>query len=607
MHPLVYGLLAWASIQLINLPFADNFIRSWLGIPQTGEGGAWNFMLAMFTFSAMPLLKSTTYRKILFSAGALSLCVMICLHFNPRIFFPLEDNYIISNPLTPANWPDYLPVIAGWLWIYYACSPGIRTASRHFAMMLIFVAALLVGDNVAAQTILRPLFIATNIIILLLLIFKQTRYKNSLFSAIFAKIFLTLKPWKKLAVAGFLLPLLWLAMAQPSLYLSKRTTSAENAIAARATFNQAALSTISHEPSILISGNGWGSFNDDMFKYGMVEGVYAFKNGDYLPNSEWLNSNVFHPHDQPLTVLLSLGIIGFAIFIFLPILAFLPLRKSLFWWCVPVLLGINAIGLLWFTLPQIMPFEALAFAGLCAGRQAKNRVIKPIAEWFAAIAILCALLFLITSWQQLKAINFGERMAKITEENPNNAGIIYFLSEDITRGGDRLIEGIEYHAKQIAGKADSNSMTSDDLGWYKNFMEAAHNAAANKNAGVRLNKLEIYLYMLPFRLNQASSLDKLKPQIKNNLVDAVIRISAKAPLREDYIAPFMVSLGGFTDGNTEKQRKILQDILKVAPSHRSALWLLGSIDNNNDMKKQAVDLGVEKVYPVTEAELENYR
>lgn len=608
VHPLVYGLLAWALLQIINLPFADNYLRSWLGIPQTGEGGAWHFMLALYTFFAMPFLKFPAYKKILFLSGSLSLCAMIGLHFNPRIFFPLQDNYIISNPLTPANWPDYLPIIAGWLWIYYACSTSIRTPAKHFAMMLIFVAALLVGDNVAARILLRPLFLGANIVILLLLICKKTRYRNTQLADIYRKIFSVGKLWKNLAFIGFLLPLLWFVIAEESsLYLSPRTTSAENAIAARAVFNQGAFTTISQEPSILVTGNGWGSFNDEMFKYGMVEGLYAFRNGEYLPNSEWLNANIFHPHDQPLTILVALGIAGFLLFMALPILAFLPLRKSLFWWCVPVLLGINAVGLLWFTLPQVMPFEALALASLCAARPVKNREVRSMAKWLAVICLLCAPLFIITAWQQSKAIFFGERLAKITAEDPNQPEIADFLMEDMKRGGDRLIEGVEYHAKQLASKADSGTLTKYDRDWYNNFLVAAHLAAIDPNAGVRLNKLEIYIYMLPFQLNKPSLLDTLKPQIKANLVDAIIRISEKAPLREDYIAPFMMSLDGFTDDRREKQREILQDILKAAPKHRSALWLLGTIENNNEMKKRAVDLGVESVYPVTAAELENYK
>jgi hypothetical protein len=102
-------------------------------------------------------------------------------------------------------------------------------------------------------------------------------------------------------------------------------------------------------------------------------------------------------------------------------------------------------------------------------------------------------------------------------------------------------------------------------------------------------------------------LDELKPRIKTDLVDAIIRISKKAPLREDYIAPFLMSLDGFTNGNRENQREILQNILKVAPEHRSALWLLGTIENNDEMKKQAIDSGVDRVYPVTDIELGNYK
>lgn len=615
IHPLLYGLLAYAAWQFITMAFAGNPLRSWMGIPQTGEGSAWQVMLLLAVALAMPLWQENSYKKIILSIAAFSLCAMTWLHFNPRLLCPLYDNYIESDPSTPANWPDYLPLIAGWLWIAYAAAPGIRTPQRHLWMMVLFTAAMVVGENTAAKIMLRPLFIGANTIILLRLLFTRTRCKSLRVAHLFSHCFQVGKIWKILAVIGIFLPLAWLVISrQPELYTCKRTTSAENALAARAIFNQAAIATIAHEPSRLLVGNGWGNFSDDMLKYGMVDGLTSFVNGEFSPNSLWLYKNTFHPHSQPIAVLVSQGVTGFILFMALPVLAFWPLRGSLFWWCVPVLIGINATGFMWFTLPQVMPFQALAFAALCAGRPARNHAIMPFPKWVLAASAVCVLLLSASCWQQLRIIAYGERLAHILGEDPNQEGITGWLAEDINSGGDRLIEAAEHYAARITTRVNEGVATGRDRDWYRNFLEIAHSAAMSPDAGARLAKLDVDLSMLPFRLVQNSPLDDLKPEIKGNLLDSMVNISAKAPLREDLIASFLMSLDGFTNGDNSKQRDILEHILNAAPNHRSALWLLGTLDEASpqtrqqgfEMKKRAAKLGVQRVYPITREELSPY-
>jgi hypothetical protein len=123
------------------------------------------------------------------------------------------------------------------------------------------------------------------------------------------------------------------------------------------------------------------------------------------------------------------------------------------------------------------------------------------------------------------------------------------------------------------------------------------------------------LSLTPFQLMHDSVLDELKPDIKPHLFDSVLRYSIKNPQREDITAPFFISIDGFTQGDIAKQHDMLQKILDHTPHHRSALWLLGSLYEESPetakrgiaMKKQAVELGVERVFPVTDAELTPYQ
>ena len=119
--------------------------------------------------------------------------------------------------------------------------------------------------------------------------------------------------------------------------------------------------------------------------------------------------------------------------------------------------------------------------------------------------------------------------------------------------------------------------------------------------------MDVELSMLPFRLLNPSPIDELKPKIKGNLVDSIIRVSKIAPEREDFIVPFLLSLDELTKGDVGKKRDILERIIAVAPNHRSGLWLLGNLyetspdleirQKGEKMKTHAIELGIDRVYP----------
>lgn len=602
VHPLLYGLLAWAGWQFIALPFSNNPLRSWMGIPQTGEGAAWQIMLVLSVAMTMPVWQSSwhanLYKKIILSVAVFGLCIMTYLHFNPNVFCPLlPDDYNVDTSDAPANWPDYLPFIAAWTWIAYSSVPSLRTKFRHVFMITTFVLVLIIGQNSTAHPIMMPIIIGFNMILFLHLIKRKPLWIKRLITAN--------KAWKCLAVLGTLVPLLWVVISQfPDFFPCKRASSAIRAI-----YNQTTIATIIDNPQSFIMGKGWISSSDDMLKYGLRDGLASFRNGIFSPSNQWLYGNVFHPHNQPMQALLATGIIGFIIFMALPILAIWSLRRTVFWWCVPVFLVLNIMGYLWFNLPQTLAFQALGLTALCAGRKTSILLSTNLPRWLSTICILLALLFASSSYEQTRIINYGDdqRLKMMMNYDPDTKGIIDWIAGDIPRGGERMVEAITYFSQDIANRVTLNSADENDRDWYRNFLELAHRAAISKNAGVVFGKLEVELSMLPFRLMQNSPLDDLKPQIKENLLDAILRLTAQAPQREDFIAPFLMSLDGFTHDDRAKQRDILEKILEITPNHRSALWLLGTLEGNDEMKKRAVKLGVEHVYPITKEELLPYR
>ena len=603
IHPLLYGLIAWGIWQFITVFFAENTINSWLGSPQTGEGNAWQIMLLVSVAVAMPLWQVNTYKKIILSSAIISLCIMLFLHLNLKTMFIRDPvDYLIDNPIAAANWPDYLPFIASWVWLAYASTPSLRTTSRHCLMIMIFVTSLLIGGNYVARIIMFPTIIFLSFVLWLQLLKRKPRL---------IKKFIAVKAWKMLAVLGILLPLGWIVISQEhNLFKLKKTSLAERAI-----FNQVAIAAIADNPLHLITGNGWTNFSDDLFKYGLVDGLTSFENGVFSPNTHLLYGSTFHPHNQPMEALLATGLAGFLIFITLPILAILPLRKSLFWWCTPIVIAINFISNFWFLLPQVMNFQALGFAALCAARPARIRQTRTIHPYIAGICAALVLLFAASAYEQLNIIRYGEQLKIIMQDDPDKEGIKDWIAQDIPRGGKRMVEALTYFSKEIAAKAGNETASEKDRDWYRNFLEIAHKAAQQPDSHIEAKKLELDLATQLFRLPKASILDSLKPQAKSTLADSIIAFSRAYPEREDYTAPFLMNLDGLTDNDQAKQRAILNVILEVAPKHRSALWMLGTLDEalpetrekGIEIKKQAVKSGVERVYPVTNQELIPYQ
>ncbi len=290
-----------------------------------------------------------------------------------------------------------------------------------------------------------------------------------------------------MAMLGCVLPLGWILVSQEqNLFPCKNASLSERAI-----YNKVSIEAILDNPKRLAFGNGWDNFSDDMFKYGMTDSLTSFDNGALKPNSMWLFGNVFHPHNQPVQALLATGLIGFLIFIALPILAIMKLRKPLFWWCVPVVLVLNVMGNLWFLIPQVMNFEALGLAALCAARPAKIRKRAPLPRFLALIFILYALIFSASAYTQLHIISYGEKLKNIMKEDPNTLGINDWIEQDISRGGKIMAEAITYFSEDIIERANNGTASETDHNWYRNFLEIAHSASQQPDSHVEIKRLEL--------------------------------------------------------------------------------------------------------------------
>lgn len=140
----------------------------------------------------------------------------------------------------------------------------------------------------------------------------------------------------------------------------------------------------------------------------------------------------------------------------------------------------------------------------------------------------------------------------------------------------------------MAKKIENRIATENDRDWYQQFLKVGHEAGISPHTNALLRMIEPKLsMMLLFEFKNSSPIDDLKPEIYKTIISSIVRISESATQREDFIDPFLTNLQEFTHNNQKEQIDILEQILAVAPNHRSALWLLGGVyETMPDMLKK---------------------
>ena len=191
------------------------------------------------------------------------------------------------------------------------------------------------------------------------------------------------------------------------------------------------------------------------------------------------------------------------------------------------------------------------------------------------------------------------------------------MEEDVARGGERIYMASDYLTQFLAFKAQNNMLSDNDRGWFELFLNAAHQGVMSPQVNARLIMLNIFLLNNLFFELDGTLAAANSNNYKSHYREAILRLSELAPEREDFAAPFLNQLARFSDGTADFETGMLKKILAVEPDHSSALWLLGkqlskSKDaaeqkQGHDMQQRAVALGVDRVYPVTEAELKPFR
>lgn len=599
--PLWRCLLAFVAWQALATAMASSPWHSWFGPPQLGEGAGWWLSLLLLTGILLPLWQEEKTRRILLAGAVASVTVqaLLCL-----LYPASSSNTSYVNSWAPAPWTSYLGFVAGYIWVALVAAGVVVTRGRFLLLLAGTALLLLVSHNKSSWVLLGPALLASAFLPRL-----QDTFP-----------FLRLRLWKYAAMAGCLLPALWIAYsaAMPLPVIDPVDPNAPydrcgGALTSRIILNRIAISTMSHEPERWLMGDGWGGFADSAFKYMMVKDVHAFRDGMHQPNCFMIDGISLHSHSQPLEVLMALGLPGLCLWFALQMMLVYCLPERLFWRCAPACVALTALNFLWFQLPQGIAFHALFLAALLAACPPRPpRPGRISAASAGAICLYLGLAAAASAWQQWRATAYGEFLNYALLEPPSPQ-MEQWLPQDFSAGGERWQSHALFFTLIAAEKERQDKSGPGDADWMSLFLDSAREAAQSPRMGASVSSAELWLYYeLATRFKDARY-DELRQKIAPHMEDAILSITRKAPLREDYTALYLVQVNTYYK-SADKRAEFLEKMLSIAPNHRGALWVLGHLllatpgreDEGIALLRKAARLGVQDVFPVTDKDLKPF-
>jgi len=597
-HPLWWVLIAWLAWQVISVLFSPSPWRAWLGAANTGEGTGWWLALSAQTLLIAVLWPQPLCRRWLFAAASLTLLYLSAVH---AIWY--DENMIKenNNPWLPNPWPDYMAFMVGFLWVALLVSK-----EAHRQRMLVLTIALGLATLLSSHN-------TTGIALLSLAICLSILYHASPWLQQW------LKPsasWRIAACLSCLLPIGWygysfyyehsneLGYAGQASFLAAK----DEGMGSRLVLNQVAISSLMHEPSRLLLSHGFGSFSDDLLKYGLVDGLATFRGEERRPNWFLLDGTSHHSHSQPLEALLSFGLVGLVLWLAVPITMLLTLPASSFWRCAPLISALTALSYVWFQIPHVIGFHALAMGaiiGQCTQRKTprSRRSIRDL--WLPA----GALVLIISAWMQWQMIRYAEQLMGAINTLRCDTLTQDFIMQDLPRGGMHLNEtAIKFILSAVRYGKDAPPAVST---CYEKLFDASMASWNTPATGGLIRVLSLNMHYELFLSLPSPIFDGLRKTAYQTIEEMSIRFTRYAPLRDDKITPFLMNLENYSKGSDAVTFRVLDQILIAAPNHRPALWLMGEFlmkDPNSrsagmEMKKEAVRAHVERVFPISEKEL----
>lgn len=541
---ILLGFLAWNAL----VSAAHNFPgRSWLGTPETGEGIFTFLALAMLTQLAMALWSYRGSRIMLVVAAVLAACII-------------------------AGLDGSMPWDSAWRPERYAGYAG------------------LVGPSVALVTIGA---------------FQRKSWRTVLLGSIFG---LSLVAFSRNKTAIALLCLAGPAVFFPALWLVRRVgvsrgrrflawlpvlamvltwATIAGAIAygdydplysvrSRGLLILAEVIGLRDHPLALLTGFGWGSYNDILYQHNYLPGVHGFVNGVWDPNWEGIGAGAFHVHDDIFEAVLGGGLIGGILYLWFFAAIVAGARRGM--------LAVGAVGwflivgslCFWYPFMFCYPFLALAVAATTAPFGVlRSATPVPMDGWMRCVGlVLAGGLAAGCLMTQADAKAGGDRLAALNRQDPAEIATLGTFPPDHGRGGVHLwwlaLSEATFVGRQLT---DLHPPTPAQAQWYARVLQEVDAWTATGRAGMRLEALTLALRNDLIANHEQTGLAALRDRELPSWEPAVLRVIGDAPDRTDVAVPYLAHLVSHKD--VARLTIICARIVTIRPNDRVCLWYTG--------------------------------
>ena len=372
----------------------------------------------------------------------------------------------------------------------------------------------------------------------------------------------------------------------------------------------AGLTGIAGQPLALLTGFGWGAFNDLLYQHTFLPGVHGFANGVWDPNWEGVGAGAFHVHNDIIEAVLGGGLIGGALYAtFYPAVIAGARRGMLVIGAVGWFLTAGSLCF-WYPFMLSYPFLATAIAATTVplgGLRASTAF--PLRGWVRAAGLgLVALLGAGAAMSFQDARAGGDRLAALNRQDPADIPAFGTFPPDHDRGGIHLWWLALNEAAAVGGALSADRpMTPSQAQWYGRLLDEVDSWTDRGHAGVRLEALSLVLRNNLAAGPDSAELTALRARAFPGWEPALLRVIRRAPDRTDVAVPFLSFLA--LTKQYSRTVAVCDRIVALHPNDRVCLWYSGiamltdqaTISRGLGAMHRALALGVEAVAPVTKA------
>jgi hypothetical protein len=542
--PILLAFLAWNALVSAAHGFPG---RSWFGTPETGEGIFSFLALAMLTLLAMTLWSYRVSRIVLVIAAVLAACTVAGLDG----LMPWESAW------RPERYAGYAGLVGppvaliaigafrriGWRTALFGLLCGsipVAFSGNKTAIVLLCLAG--PGAFFPARWLLRRVGVSRG------------------------RRFLAWLP--VLAMVST-----WAIIAGAIVYGDYDPLYS---VRSRGLLILAEVLGLRDHPLALLTGFGWGSYNDVLYQHNYLPGVHGFVNGVWDPNWEGVGAGAFHVHDDIFEAILGGGLIGGILYLLFFISIVAGARRGM--------LAVGAVGwslivgslCFWYPFMFCYPFLALAIAATTAPFGVlRSATPVPMDGWLRGAGMaLAGILVAGCLMTQADAKAGGDRLAALNRQDPAEIASLGAFPPDHARGGVHLwwlaLSEAAFIDQQIA---DGHPPTPAQAQWYARILQEVDAWTAAGRAGMRLEALTLALRNDLIANHERTALAALREHELPSWESAVLRVIGDAPDRTDVAVPYLAQLASRKD--VARLTVVCARIEAIHPNDRVCRWYSG--------------------------------